>query len=264
VAKYDKVILPGQAGTMEFSIDGGRVHGRFSKTVSVTTNDPKHKRMTITLSGHVTPYVAVVPNNRVFLNGEYGEKIERELTIFSNEKDMKEPFKVVGLESNMDDKITYKVLPMDEENHFKLKIWKNPNLTVGNHFGNLTINTNSENMPAKVVQVQVITKSHMIIRPSVLNFGSIRESRQDENIQKQKSLIISNTDQPFEIEDITFSLDGYRAKVEPVNQGTSYKVTVDFFPQYGGRNFVGEMILHTNNPQEPQVRVRLIARLASG
>ena len=263
MAKYDKVIPPGQTGTMEFNIDGSRVHGRFSKTVSVMSNDPKHKRMTITLSGHITPYVAVVPNARVFLNGEYGETVEQDLTIFSNEKGMKEPFKVTGLESNMDDRITYKVFPMDEERHFKIKIWKNPNLIAGNHFGNLTIHTNSENMPSKVVQVQVFTKSQMIVRPSILNFGTIHEPLQEKESHKQQSLIISNSKHEFGIEDITFSLEGYRAKVEPVKEGTSYKVTVDFFPQMGGRNFIGDMFLHTNDPQEPKVRVRLISRLSS-
>jgi hypothetical protein len=263
VAKYDKVIPPGQVGTMEFNIAGDRVHGRFSKVVTVTTNDPKHQRMTITLSGHITPYVAVKPNTRVFLSGGFGETIEREITVTSNEKGLKEPFNITGLESNLDDKITYKVIPPAKGNLFKIKIWKNPNLIVGNHFGNLTINTNSENMPSKVVQIQVSTKSQMIVRPSILNFGTIHETKNEKDNHKQKSLVISNPKDGFEIEDITFSLDGYRAKVEPVKEGSSYKVTVDFFPQYGGRNFMGEMILHTNNPQEPKVRVRLIARLAS-
>jgi hypothetical protein len=262
VAKFDRVIPPGQEGTVEFSISGGKVRGRFNKTASIHTNDPKHPKLTISLSGIIKQYVVLEPGSRVFLKGSHGEQVVKEINISSNVENTEVPFAVTNLESDIDDKITYKWEKTEEEGKYLIQVWKNPKLPVSNSFGSLTIHTNVEQVPTKTIQVQVTTKGDLIVRPTILNFGSIPDpaaTKLEEPLQK--TLTIAKNKGEFEIENITFSTDGYRARIDPLKLGQTYKVTVDFFPKPGGKNYMGEMVIHTTDPLEPTVKVRLLARL---
>ena len=156
MAKYDKVISPGQEGTIEMAIDGNKVHGKFSKAATIHCNDPDRSVMTITISGEVVPYLDVLPSTRIYLKGRYGEQVMKTVTLVSNEEGRE--LKITKVESNIDDKITYKVEPGDQEGEFKLKVWKNPKLPTLNTYGSLFVYTNSEYSPMKTLQVNVTTK----------------------------------------------------------------------------------------------------------
>lgn len=262
MAKFDRVIPPGQEGAIEFAIDGGKVKGRFSKSATVQTNDPNHPKMTVTLSGTIKSYVEIEPGTRIFLKGSYDEPVVKGITVYSNVENAEKPFVITKLESDIDDKITYKMEETEEKGKYLIQVWKNPKLPVSNSFGSLFIHTNIEQAPQKVIQVQVTTDGDLIVRPTILNFGSVPDPV-GQKLEKplQKTLTIANSKDEFSIDNITFSTAGYRAKIEPIQEGHTYKVTVDFYPEAGGQNYMGEMVIHTTDPREPTVKVRLLARL---
>jgi len=260
VAQYDKVTPPGQEGTITLEINGKKVHGSFNKRATVQTNDPDHPQMTIALAGKIITYVDILPSNRVYLSGMYGEQIHKELTISSNEK--KKDFVVTGLSSNIDDKITYKLVPDSEPGRYKIHIWKNPKLPTLHTWGSLYIDTNSENTPKKVVQVNVATRGAIVCQPSTINFGAVKvlEGSAAPIAASEKTLTVFKVKGDFAIENVEFSSRDYNAEVEPIEEGKRYKVTVSFSPESKKKNYFDEMIINTNDPQEPSVRIRLIAR----
>jgi len=65
VAKFDKVIPPGREGKIELAIGGDKVHGEFTKSATVESNDPDHPHMTLTLTGKEIPYVDIEPQGTV-------------------------------------------------------------------------------------------------------------------------------------------------------------------------------------------------------
>ncbi len=50
------------------------------------------------------------------------------------------------------------------------------------------------------------------------------------------------------------------AAVETVEHGKRYNVTVRFTPDHMRANFSDEMVINTDDPIEPNIKVRLIAR----
>lgn len=261
MAKFDKVIPPGQEGKINLVIAGKKVHGTFSKSAVIHSNDEAHPVMTVTLVGNEIPFVEVEPSDRVYLQGRYGEKIEKDVTVTSNEDGL--DFKVTGLESNIDDKITYKVEP-SADGAYAVKIWKNPKLPTLNTYGSLTIHTNSEKAPEKVLQVQVVTKGAITVQPTTLNYGAIPFAKEDEaakSVRRSVTLIKSNG--TFAITDVQFSSDLYDAKVNEVVPGKRYTIEVEFKPPVKHevrQREVGEMIVHTDDPTEPTLRVKLVSR----
>jgi hypothetical protein len=253
VAEFDKVIPPGQEGSVTLEVQGDKISGTWQKNATVHTNDPKHPRLTVTLGGSIVKYVDVEPE-RVYLRGMYGEQVMGEVLISSIEK--KKDLKVLEVTSNIDDKMTYKVEPDAEPGHYKVRIYKNPKLPTLNTWGSLFIKTNSENTPDKVVQVNVVTRGAIIVQPSTLNFGSVPHT---DPKGVEKTITVSKVKGDFRIRDVAFSSDFYKASVEPVEEGKTYKVTVRFHPSADQRSYLDEMIINTDDPQEPSIRVRLTA-----
>jgi hypothetical protein len=258
VASFDKVIPPGQEGKIQFDIDGKKVQGSFNKNATVQTNDPKHPAMTIALAGKIIPYIEVQPSTQVYLTGVYGERISKELIISSNEK--KKNFKIVGLSSNIDDKITYSFAPDSEPGRYKITLWKNPKLPTLNTWGSFMIDTNSEHTPRKVIQISVATRGLIVCQPTQVNFGA-RQFNAAGGLVKTavQGVEVFKIDGVFQIRNVEFSSPDYKAEIEPVEPGKRYRVLVTFVPATKKRNYRDEMIINTDDPQEPTVRVNILA-----
>jgi hypothetical protein len=262
VAKFDKVIPPGQEGKIHMVIDGKKVHGEFNKAATVRTNDPEHPMMSISMAGSITPYIAVTPTSRLYLQGQYGETVEKSITLRSNETDL--DLEITKVESNIDDKITYKTRHNEEDGVWVVEVWKNPKLPTTSTFGTLTIHTNSENSPTKTVQVQVITKGSITIEPRAVNFGTVKIARDGEPAESvTREVLVLKADGEFQIEDVVLSSKKFAAEIEPIQPGKRYRILVTFTPpaeKKARQTHVGDMTVRTNDPREPELKVRLVAR----
>ena len=260
--EFDRLISPGQTGKIALSIDGAKVHGSFDKSASVESNDPQHPHMVIKLTGREIPYVNVQPEGTIYLQGRYGEPIEQDLTITSNEKDL--DFKVLGVTSNLDDKITYALENGTAPGEYHLKLYKNPKLSTLSTYGTLQVRSNSTRMPVTTLQVHVMTKGSIAMSPTVLNYGDVAFTvTEGKETPTTKEITLTRADGKFQIRDVTVTNPHYKAVVNAVTPGQQYRVQVTFTPPLrkdGKQTEAGELVIHTDDPQEPSMRVQLVAR----
>ena len=263
VANFDKVIAPGGEGSIELVLDGTRVHGDFTKTAQVHSNDPEHPELTLTIAGKKVALVNVVPDGVIYLQGRYEEVIEKEVTISSNEK--LPDFKVLGATSDIDDKISYEVKPGLKKGDYVLKVKKNPELPMSSSYGTITVKTNSTKAPETKLQVQVMTKGNITVSPSSVNFGNVAFAAKDKTAAPitRTIMVIKNSGEGLDLKDVKIDNPNFKAKVEPVTPGKQFKVEITFQPPQK-RNVVqretGELIINTNDPREPMVRVHVVAK----
>lgn len=259
--KFDRVVGPGQMGQVELSIDGAKVHGSFDKSAAVESNDADHPHLVLKVIGNEIPFVKVEPEGTVHLQGRFGEPIEQDVTVTSNEKDL--DFKVLGVTSNLDDKITYAVDNGSAPGEYQLKIYKNPKLPSLSTYGSIEVHTNSTRMPVATVPVHVMTKSSISMSPTVLNYGEVAfASTPGNQTPATKSITLTRPDGKFQIKDVTVSNPNYKATIAAVTPGLQYRVEVTFTPplrKQGKQTEAGELVIHTDDPQEPAMRVQLIA-----
>ncbi len=262
VANFDKVIPPGGKGKIQLVLDGKRVTGQFVKTAAVRSNDPIRKQFQISISGTEIPYVNVEPAGTAVMQGRYGEPVEKQLLISSNEKDL--DFKITSITSNIDDKITYTYQPTPNSGQYEIDIYKNKELPTLTTYGNLFIHTNSKNMPKAEVQVYVITKGIIAVTPSMVNFGAVRfGDKQAAGVPVAKSIILSKTTGDFEISEIALNNPNFKAVPEVITPGKQYRVEVVFTPpmkKLVRHNESAEMIVKTTDPLEPAIRITVVAR----
>ena len=255
MAQFDEVISPGQEGTVTLEVAGNKVHGTWRKSATVYTNDATHPRITITLSGSVIAHVSLEPD-KVYLRGMYGEPVSADVKVSSIE--MKKDLKIVSVSSNVDDKMTYEVVPDAEPGQYTIKLYKNPKLPTMNTWGTLFVETNSKKTPDKSLQVNIVTRGAIIVQPSSVNFGAV-SAKSAQGVEKD--ITVTKLKGEFQIRNVTFSNGAYKADVEPVEEGKKYTIKVTFHPEtMENKSYIDEMIINTDDPQEPAIRVRLIAR----
>ncbi len=256
------MIPPGQEGKIKLQVNGNKVHGVFTKSATVFSNDPEHPQMRLTLKGKEIPYIEVQPQERVYLQAYYGEKAEQVLTLSSNEKDF--DFRVTGLTSNIDDKITYRYEPGDTKGTWKVHVFKNPKLPSGNIFGTLFVHTNSERVPTKSIQVQVMTKGTITVQPAFVNFGRVKFAEAGTTARPvERNVMLLKTRGEFRVESIEIDNDNFRADLRTVKPGQHYEVAVQFTPPtrtQPNQREIGTMTIRTDDPTEPVITVRLLAR----
>jgi hypothetical protein len=109
-----------------------------------------------------------------------------------------------------------------------------------------------------------MTKGSITLSPEILNYGAVKFT--DENgpgAPETKAITVTKTAGNFKIKDVSINNVNYRAVVDPVTPGQQYRIQVTFTPptrKTERQTEVGEMIIHTDDPNEPAVRVQLVAR----
>ena len=81
MASFDKVIPSGQEGKVTLSVKTKNMSGKFSKSATIRSNDPKHPSLKIRLKGELKEYISVKPSTRVYLTGFEGDILNKSLKI---------------------------------------------------------------------------------------------------------------------------------------------------------------------------------------
>jgi hypothetical protein len=126
------------------------------------------------------------------------------------------------------------------------------------------VHTNSKKMPETSLQVHIMTKSSIMVSPSVLNYGQVKfGDAKGPGAQSTKSITVTKATGKIKITDVTTSNPNFKATLETVIPDQQYKVKVVFTPplrKTSKQTESGEMVLQTNDPQEPTLRVQMVAR----
>jgi Protein of unknown function (DUF1573) len=262
VTNFDRVIAPGKMGKIEFVLDGEKVHDAFNKKATVKSNDPVHGTMTIAVTGKEIPYLDVSPPGTVYLHGRYGEHVERTLTVTTNENDL--DFKIVGITSDIDDKITYKVHPGSKAGSYDVAVYKNPALPTLITYGMIYLHTTSKESPKTGIQVNIITKGDITVSPPAVNFGPVKFAEGAGSGQAiTRDLVVSKTAGDFAVKNVTLNNSHFKAYVESVAEGKQYRIQVVFTPPLKTSEEqaeTAEMTIHTSDAKEPAIRVHVVAR----
>jgi hypothetical protein len=85
----------------------------------------------------------------------------------------------------------------------------------------------------------------------------------DANPVSRTVMVIKNSGEGLDVKDVKVDNPNFKATVEPVTPGKQFKVEITFQPplkRSPSQRETGELIINTNDPREPMVRVHLVAR----
>ena len=146
-----KQIAPGQSGEISVEV-AARELGVISKTVTVTTNDPRQPQVILTIKAEVQPEFALSQRSIWFGSNPGGKEVTREILItVSPERDSK----VLSAEST-DRNVTVKLEPVSDSDGKRVKILaiQKADAKDGYHFGMIILKTTSRLMPEVKIPVR--------------------------------------------------------------------------------------------------------------
>ncbi len=146
-ADYTKQIPPGGQGKISIKANtSGYAGSKFSKNITVYTNDPKQPQLMLLISGQVNRFVTIEPEN-VNLKGIAGQKIQTSVNIVP---DTHYPFNI--LESFADKGKNIRFALEKKADGYVLTV-ENLLETAGRYFDKITLKTDNPAMPQIAVSV---------------------------------------------------------------------------------------------------------------
>jgi len=260
VASFDKAIPSGQEGKINLSVKTKDFReGKFTKSATISSNDPKHPSLRIKLKGEVKKYISIKPSPRLYLTGFEGEILSKSLKIINNEDST---LKITHLESDIDDKINYELKPLVEGKEYELMV-KTLEGQQGRPRGKITLTTNSEKKPKIEIRVSINFKDELTISPSTLYFGNIPITTKPggpapkPNLTKHITVRKERGD-PIKIEKLIPGSDLIQTRIETKEEGKSYIIIVTLDKDKLEKGLIKETLeIHTNYKKRPVFKIKL-------
>jgi len=260
VASFDKVISPGQEGKVTLSVKTEHFRsGKFTKSATISTNDPKQPSIRIKLKGEVKEYISVKPSPRIYFTGVEGDMLEKKLKIINNEDS---PLNITHIESDIDDQIKYELKPIVEGKEYEL-IVKTLKELKGRKRGKITLTTNSGKKPKVEIRVSINLRDELIVYPSTLHFGNIpittKPTKQPLKLRLTKRIRLrKERGNPLKIKKLKSSSDLIHTKIETKEEGKNYFIIVTLDKDKLKKGLIKETLeIHTNYKKRPVLKINI-------
>jgi hypothetical protein len=140
-----KSIKAGQEGQIEVVVDTSGRAGALNKTVTVTSNDPLHQQVVLTITAQVEPEFALSQPSVFFGSVPKGQEVIKEITITVQSP---KPVSLLSVESN-DPEVTVRMeqVPNTDGRKYRLIAVQKADAKEGYHYGTFAIKTTSETTP---------------------------------------------------------------------------------------------------------------------
>jgi hypothetical protein len=233
--------------------------GKFSKSASVFTNDPKKEKVRIIIAGEVIPYVLLDPSHSIFLRGFLGEEIKKKITITENTK---QPLIINEIKSNIEDKITYKLKPLEKNRKYELEVINTSDVT-GRYSGNIEIYTNYKEIPKLKIFVGGNIKGEVSVFPRFISFGPVKTKGNMKKLPDKRTIIIKRDKGTEEliIKQAICNLSFITTNVKKINN-KKYELIVELKRDEAGKEeFSGEIIVETNSKITPKLVVKVSGKI---
>jgi len=207
------------------------------KSATVFSNDPQNPRLTLSIKGKIRPLVAMDPPGPVYFRGLASQLEERSIDIVTKSQ----PFQITKLESNLTDKISYRMETVEAGKRYKLFI-KNQ-ATEGQYNGSITLFTDMAQKPQISLHVAGNIEGEISIRPQQLVVGKLAP---DQPVRLGKVLVLSNLNKAFKITKIDYDANFLEVSQQPLPEGVTVGYSIDIKPKID------------NIPPDPKARKELV------
>jgi hypothetical protein len=250
---FDREIEAGGEGRIHYRLEGAKVHGRFSKTLIIRSNDPVQPEVWVALAGEEIPYITIKPRQRIYLKAHFRQSLHRETRLVAHDRDP--GFRVTGITSNNDDLIDYSFQESETPGEWIVRVEKVPAPSTGNYFVSLEIGTNHPRAPVRTLLVHVVNEGDFQVTPRTARFHVRRDSSRSVT---KRTLRLSTREAKLEVTDITVDNERFSASYEVAEPGMAYDLLVTYHPgPTAVRHEFGTLKIHTTYSQESTIEVRL-------
>lgn len=258
VAEFDRTIAPGTSGKVHAVLDTSTFAGAISKGITVLTNDPVRPSIQLTLKATVEPHLMVDPGYARFIQPQLSDPGVVVQRLWTKSFDHLEILDVTSPYPFLT--VTHEKIE-DPENRHEEGVGPQHELTlvldyteapVGALADYVTVRTNHPKQPEVKVPISGFIRPLMVVTPNEADFGAVA---MDDDGAFGSLVLKHYGSTPLEIRAAESSVPGVEVEVEPVTEGSEFRVRVELTPEMPKGAFNGLITLSTNQPRKPTVEI---------
>jgi len=250
---YDKEIAPGQTGKIPVTFKSKNQKGKFSKTITVTSNDPSQQKLTLKITGVVKRYVEVKPSSHLQF-GSIQTHEEKAVTVkLINNSD--QPMEITLDKSDFGNVFTAELKEEVPGQEYKLTVTAKPPFQEGRNRATIPLKTSLQREPLVRVYATVNVQPRIEVVPRQLR---IYQSSSSETRKDIRMLIRGNA--PVQLIEATTNEEKLTLTTSEIKPGKEFKISVTvppgFMPQRTGTNIT----LKTDDTEKPVINIPILGR----
>lgn len=254
---YPQRIEAGESGEFPFSLNSIRLNGRFRKSITISTNDPKKRELRLGLTGVAKQHVDVLPGNAIFGKVTADEPHERVIKIVSN---VEQPLKI-SLDETSKPPFTFDLSEVEPGKEYELRIKMTPPYTTGPQYAKVNLLTNIEERSSIPVVANATVPERLDVSPSQIIISPIDGMQAGGNIRLRPVRVTNYGKSPVHILEGMSDDPEIKVTVNEQTPGKAYIVNVETPPNYmppdGGRM----VTLKTDDSAMPVIQIPVSGRV---
>ena len=230
-----------------------------AKELYVHSNDPISPMVRLAVTGYVRPTELVFSPRSINL-GEprRTESARAEVYVPSFEEDKVEITSV----SCASPYLTAELLPSDAKGRpgYVIKVTLNPGAPVGEFTSSISIVSNHWKQPKVEIPVSAVIRGNIDLDSDSFFLGFVKKGD-----EKKCAVTISTVHKdPLKIDKIDNPIPYLSVDINPKVEGKEYVLTAKLKPDAPAGNIKGEVVIHTNDPDQPLLRLPVYAYVKEG
>jgi hypothetical protein len=254
VAKFDKVIQPGQTGKLTATLNTTGFKGKIGKSIEVFANTPDGGKVTLVIAGNVKPTYSISPEDPVVFSIDDKETSHREITIRPLED---ANTKILSVQAQVK-YVTAKLEAGSDEKGplYKVNLDFAPEAPRGRYGMALAIKTDSKREPN--VSLPVTFEKGIYAMPPTMFVGIVNA---DTKFPINRTLSVVRKDKAFKVIGVSVDDPSVNAAFETVKEGHEYKITMTCKGGWAAGTVNRKMKIKTDDPDQPEIEVAVLANV---
>ncbi|MFQ5461068.1 MAG: redoxin domain-containing protein [Phycisphaerae bacterium] len=222
---YPRKLEPGETGDFPFSINSNKVRGRYSKSISISCNDPVNSDLRLTLTGECKRYIDVIPAAANF-GRVYGDSAQERILKVTNNTD--EPIEL-ELDVPSDSKFSYKLVEIEKGSRYEVRVaLLDTKMPIGSARSTATLKTNVEAQKQIRLTATATVPKRIDIVPATISLASAAATRSQTRGTSRIVRVTNYGSTPMKVLGIPVDDPTITATLSEKSVGKNYDVRLDF------------------------------------
>jgi hypothetical protein len=251
-------IPPGGEGEIRVKFSTGKYEGEITKHVIVRTNDPSHKQVELSVTGHVQIDFKLTPDGIMFRNLKRYAELSREIRIEGAKRDQIHIEKIKS--GNPLIRATAQSVKENNKDIPVIKVQIGPGLPLGKLSETLTVFTDSSKYPRISIRVYGEIVGNISVTPGKVDFGFFEKESPP---IKQVTIAMEKPDEKFSILGIEDTSGILGHNLTTIADGLKYQLSINVLPEFDKTMINTSILILTNYPGEEKIKVNVLGGVKS-
>ena len=243
---YDKEIPPGGTGKIPVVLNTAKVGKEFTKSITVSCNDPVTPALRLQITGTIKAYVAVEPPNLSIGHVTEDASATKVVMLTNNTQGPLE----ITLESDKSGPFVAQLIEQKPGMVYQLRVTATPPFQPKLNKGEFVLQTNIKEQPSIKVPVSAYVPPRLNLRPEVVYLPATVDRELTRRIK-----FTNNGDKPVKI--LTADVDDSQLGIELTasDEGKKYDIRLTIPAGYQPPDDHKTITLTTDDPQKPRLTI---------